>query len=559
MRLSLFLLVSIAAVGQSPDYVRDVAPLLKSRCSGCHGALQQMKGLRLDKAESALAAGSLILTRVSGSSDLPVMPPVGKRLTADEVAVLRKWIEGAPAGAAARKKHWAFEPIAKPAAPVTRTAGWARNEVDAFILARLEREKIQPSGEAEKTTLLRRLSLDLVGLPPTMVEIREYLADARPDAYERTVDRLLASVHFGERWARPWLDRARYADSDGYEKDWVRPWAWRYRDYVINAFNRDMPFDRFTIDQIAGDLLPDATVEQKIATGFHRNTLTNREGGIDNEQFRFESTIDRTNTVSAAWLGLTTGCAQCHDHKYDPIRQKDYFSLFAYFDNVEEADIEAPRTGEMDPYLAKRDEYRATRAELLKEYGVPAVQATWERDMLEAAANPGKRTDWDLAWDCLLKLTEGGWDGARIMRKAESDRTERERDTLTDHFVRNYHFAVGQKKFRELKLPELDKLIDQYDASDDVELMRRLAHQMEEIITDEACFVPGFVMPFYRSANWRWVQYPEDYNVMTSESAGEWWLSWIDDDLKRETLEARQSGKTFSPQVRVFDQYKPKP
>ena len=225
---------------------------------------------------------------------------------------------------------------------------------------------------------------------------------------------------------------------------------------MIDAFNRDMPFDRFTIAQIAGDLLPNATAEDRIATGFHRNTLTNREGGVDNAQFKFEAAIDRTNTVAATWIGLTAGCAQCHDHKYDPFSQKDYYQLFAFFEGLDEVDIDAPLPGEIGPYLKNRDEYRAKRAALLNEYKAAELQTDWERQMLEAARDPGKRTDWDLAWDCLLKLTETG-DGEKIIRIPADKRTERERDILTDHFARNYHFAVGQKVYKELKIDELDK------------------------------------------------------------------------------------------------------
>jgi hypothetical protein len=457
--LLLFAIILTGYAQPSPtvDYARDVEPLLKARCYSCHGEKQQMRGLRLDSKDSASAAAALLIPRVTGANGLMAMPPTGKRLTTEEVATIRAWVDTvSSARAPVRQGHWAFQPVTRPAVPETKDARWPRNAIDSFILARLERDQIKPSPEAGKRTLLRRVSLDLTGLPPTPREMAEFLADTRTDAYERIVDRLLASPHFGERWARPWLDRARYADSDGYEKDWFRPWAWRFRDWVIDAFNRDLPFDEFTVEQIAGDLLPNATEDQLIATGFHRNTLTNREGGIDNAQFRFESTIDRTNTVGSVWLGLTVGCAQCHDHKYDPIRQKDYYSLFAYFDNVEEVDIEAPLPGELGPYLAKRTEYRAKRDELLKAYKVPELQAAWEADMLEAAAHPGKRTDWDLAWDCLLKLTEGGWDGEKIIRKKPEERTVRERDALTDHFIRNYHFAVGQKRFKEAKLPELD-------------------------------------------------------------------------------------------------------
>lgn len=432
------------------DYARDVEPLLRARCYGCHGAARQMKGLRLDSKDAVLAAGGVLIARVTGEG-VSIMPPAGKPLSATEVATLREFIGGA------RATHWAFQPVARPVAPRTRNAEWPRNAVDQFVLARLERANIEPSPAASRRTLIRRLSFDLTGLPPSPEEVAEFVSDARPDAYEKLVDRLLASPHFGERWARPWLDRARYADSDGYEKDWFRPWAWRYRDYVIRAFNRDLPFDRFTTEQLAGDLLPDATADQRIATGFYRMTLTNREGGVDNAQFRFESTVDRANTVASVWMGLTAGCAQCHNHKFDPITQRDYYSLFAYFDNLHDADIEAPLAGELGPWLAAREAYRAKRAETLKAYHVPELQAAWERDMLDAAEHPGRRTDWDLAWDCLLKLTEGGWDGERLIRTPPARRTEREAATLTDHFVRNYHFAVGGKRTQELKFPELDQ------------------------------------------------------------------------------------------------------
>ncbi|MBX5494689.1 MAG: PSD1 domain-containing protein [Bryobacteraceae bacterium] len=468
-----------APASRKVDFRKDVEPIFKTRCIGCHGAKQQMSGLRLDARTPALAGGysgpviqpgrsadSILIHRVAGMKDLMAMPPGGKRLSADEIAILRAWIDqGAnwPEAAAAavkdapvRSDHWAFQPIRRPEVPKPAGSAWVRNPIDAFILARLEKERIKPSPEAPKRPLLRRLSLDLTGLPPTPSEMSEFLADTRGDAYERQVDRLLASPHFGEKWARHWLDRARYADSDGYEKDWARPYAWRYRDWVIQAFNRDMPFDRFTIEQIAGDLLPGATVEQRIATGFHRNTLTNREGGIDNKQFQFENTADRSNTVATAWMALTTGCAQCHDHKYDPISQKEHYQLFAFFDNVEEVDIDAPLPGELGPYLARYPEYRAKREALLKEYNVPELQAEWERRMLEAAAAPGKWSDWDLAWDCLLKLTEGG-DGEKIIRIPNEKRTQRQRDILTDHFIRNYHFAVGQARYKELKLKELDE------------------------------------------------------------------------------------------------------
>ena len=344
-------------------------------------------------------------------------------------------------GTGAASQHWSFQPLQRPEVPEVRNAAWPRNAIDRFILARLEKESIAPSPEASAAVLRRRISLDLIGLPPT----------GNP-----TIDELFRSPHYGERWARPWLDFARYADSDGYEKDWTRPWAWRYRQWVIDALNHNMPFDQFTIAQLAGDLLPGTDVEPRVATGFLRMTLTNREGGVDNEQFRVENVIDRAAATGTVWLGLTVGCAQCHDHKYDPIPQKDFYRLAAFFDNLDEVDIDAPLPGETGPWLRTNRDYRKARQALLDEYNIPALQAEWEKQMLRAAAHPGERTDWDLAWDCLLKLTSGG-DGEKVIRKAPADRTQRDNDVLTDHFVRNYHFAVGNKVYKELKFPELDQ------------------------------------------------------------------------------------------------------
>ena len=246
--------------------------------------------------------------------------------------------------------------------PAVKAAQSVRNPIDAFIVARLERDGIAPSAEADRRTLIRRVSLDLIGLPPSLDEVEDFVADQRPDAYERVVDRLLQSPHYGEKWARHWLDLARYADSDGYEKDLPRPSAWRWRRWVIDSLNKDLPFDEFTIEQIAGDLLPNATVEQRVATGFHRNSLVNREGGIDREQLRVEQAVDRTNTVGSVWLGLTVGCAQCHDHKYDKISQKEYYQLFAFFSPAEDSEVEAPLPGEIGPYLRTLKEYQEKRA-----------------------------------------------------------------------------------------------------------------------------------------------------------------------------------------------------
>ncbi|MDZ7639454.1 MAG: PSD1 and planctomycete cytochrome C domain-containing protein [Bryobacterales bacterium] len=465
------------------DYARDVAPIFRKNCYGCHGPAMQTSGFRLDDPVAALKGGyggasilpgnsaeSKLIQRVSAANGMPVMPPAGKRLNAEEVGLLRRWIdEGArvpehPAierseraePSAPRTGHWSFQPIGKPDVPKVANAEWVKNPIDAFVLARLEREKIEPSPEAARATLLRRLSFDLIGLPPTPAELAAFVEDLQPGAYQRQVERLLASPHFGEKWARSWLDQARYADSDGYEKDWFRPWAWRWRNWVIDAINRDMPFDQFTVEQIAGDLLPNATVEQRVATGFHRNTLTNREGGVDSVQFEFEGAVDRASTVGTVWLGLSVGCAQCHDHKFDPISQKDFYSLFAYFDGLEEVEIDAPLAGEMGPWLRSNFEYKQKREAMLVEYKIEALQAAWEKDILYTIAHPGERTDWDLAWDCVLKLTEGG-DGAKIVQIPPMERTPRERDVLTDHFIGNAHFAYGGKQTKAWKLDELGK------------------------------------------------------------------------------------------------------
>ena len=343
------LLPAAAAQAATPDYARDIQPLLKQHCYACHGPQLQMKNLRLDDRQTAMraiqpgdSAHSRLIDMVTGKGG-KFMPPSGPHLTDAEIATLRAWIDGgakwpgtAPVGL------WSLQPIRRPAGV---------QGVDEFILARLKKEGVKPSPPADRATLIRRVSLDLTGLPPTPQEVDEFLNDRRPDAYARVVDRLLASPHYGEKWARYWLDLAHYADSDGYEKDLERPWAWRYRQWVIDALNRDMPYDEFTIEQIAGDELPGATVEQKVATGFFRQTLTNREAGVDQRETRFEQLVDRTGTFATVWLGLTVRCAQCHDHKYDPIKQKDFYQILAYFNRAMETNIDAPMPGELDPYL----------------------------------------------------------------------------------------------------------------------------------------------------------------------------------------------------------------
>jgi mono/diheme cytochrome c family protein len=384
------------------DYLGEVKPILAKNCYACHGAAKQRGGLRLDTAAAALQGGnsgpavvpgqggsSRLLKAVTGRDDVKVMPPKGPRLSPAQVAVLRAWIDAgakAPpgetaAGAAPPNRHWAFRPRARPAAPAVKNAAWVRNPIDRFILARLEKEGLAPSPEADRVTLLRRLSLDLLGLPPEPAEVEAFVADARPDAYEHLVDRLLASPHYGERWGRHWLDLARYADSNGYSIDAPRS-MWPYRDWVIGALNRDLPFDRFTVEQLAGDLLPGATPEQRVATGFHRNTPINEEGGIDVEQFRVESVIDRVNTTGAVWLGLTVGCCQCHDHKFDPISQREYYQLFAFLNGADEPTLDLGTPEE----LARRRRIQGRIAQAQKRLKVldatnPPGEDRWEKGL----------------------------------------------------------------------------------------------------------------------------------------------------------------------------------
>ncbi len=352
-----------AEVSSKIDFGKDVQPIFAKHCYQCHGPEKEESGFRLDSRDRALAGGdygpalvkgkaaaSALVKRISGEGDEERMPPEGegKPLSEEQIAIIRAWVDqGAQwpdeasltSGKRAGADHWSFQPIRRPAIPSVQNPTWLRNPIDAYILSRLEKEGVAQSPEADQLTLLRRLSLDLVGLPPTPAEIEGFIRDESPQAYERVVDRLLASPHYGERYGRYWLDLARYADTDGYEKDLPRPHAWRYRDWVINAVNGDMPFDQFAVEQLAGDLLPDATPQQRSGTGFHRNTLTNREGGADPEEDRVKQTIDRTNTLGTVFLGLSAGCANCHTHKYDPITQKEYFGLYAFFNNIDEVNV----------------------------------------------------------------------------------------------------------------------------------------------------------------------------------------------------------------------------
>lgn len=383
-----------SARGDEIQFNRDIRPILSDRCFQCHGPDDKKReaGLRLDLEETAkqdLGGYRAIVDRQPEESELVArilstdpyeqMPPPesGKKLSAAEKQLLADWIQqGAPF-----EQHWAFQIPQSPPLPHIRDTRWPRNEIDHFILARLERENLQPAAEADRRTLLRRLAIDLTGLLPTPEEVERFVNDPDPNAYEKQVDRLLQSQHFGERMGRHWLDLARYADSNGYANDGLRS-IWPYRDWVIQAINDDMPFDQFTIEQLAGDLLPDATESQKIATGFHRNTPHQTEGGSDPEQYRVERVKNRTDTTGAVWLGLTVGCAQCHSHKFDPISHEDYYQLYAFFNNADEPTLTLQPAPEDAQRIAKLEsEIRQVREALQREQSRSSQRTEREQDV----------------------------------------------------------------------------------------------------------------------------------------------------------------------------------
>ncbi len=394
---------SVASAAEPVDFVRDVQPILAAHCFECHGEETQESSLRLDSGAAILTGGnsgsaimagksaeSVLIRAIRGDDkEVSKMPPEGPALTPDEIALIARWVdEGAktpdePVVQAARRTsdHWSFQPVAEVEPPAVKDRLWVRNPIDSFVLARLEAAGLSPSPEADKPTLIRRVTLDMLGLPPSAADVEAFMADTSGDAYERMVDRLLNSPHYGERWGRDWLDIARYADSNGYTIDGGRS-IWKYRDWVIEAMNRDLPFDRFTIEQLAGDMLPEARLDQIVATGFHRNTLVNEEGGTDQEQFRVEAVVDRVSTTGAAFLGLTLGCARCHDHKYDPISQREFYALFAIFNNCDEPTLPVPtdkQAKEMPALLAEIKQSEERLAMVDANSG--SRQAEWENSL----------------------------------------------------------------------------------------------------------------------------------------------------------------------------------
>jgi len=385
------------------DFRRDIEPILRANCYQCHGEKKASARLRLDDKQLAMKGGisgaaiipgksaeSRLMKRIHGEGDEARMPLGGDPLKPGQIELIRRWIDqGAdwpetPQSAirnpqSAIPQHWSFVKPVRPAAPQVKNKAWARTPIDSFVLTELEKQNLAPSPEADKTTLIRRLSLDLTGLPPTIEEVNQFVNDASPEAYSKLVDRLLASPHYGERWGRWWLDAARYADTNGFEKDRARS-IWPYRDWVIKAFNQDLPFDQFTIEQLAGDLLPQPTLDQRVATGFLRNSMLNQEGGVDPEQFRVEGLIDRIDAVGKAFLGLTVSCAQCHNHKFDPIAQTEYFRFYAFLNNDDEPEIEVPDA----KIVKKREEILSKVAKIedelvARDNDLPKRMAAWEQ------------------------------------------------------------------------------------------------------------------------------------------------------------------------------------
>lgn len=408
-----------AAGAQTPerrvDFSREVRPILSEHCFSCHGPDERsrQRGLRLDTREGvvadrgplggpAIVAGnsreSLLFRRIITTAEHERMPRGRARLSEANIETIRRWIDQG----AEWKLHWSFQPPVRPTPPAVTDSKWPRNPIDGFVLARLEREGLRPSPETDRATLLRRVTLDLTGLPPTLSELDAFLKDTSANAYEAVVDRLLRSPRYGERMAVEWLDAARYADTNGYQTDGQR-FMWRWRDWVIDALNANMPFDRFTIEQLAGDMLPNATLDQRIATGFNRNHSQSGEGGIVPAEFLVEYAVDRVDTTSTVWLGLTLGCARCHDHKFDPIKQKEFYEVLAHFNNIPERGkvfkyvnspplVTAP-TADQRAQLAKVEETlrvaRQALADLQKD--ASAAQAGWE-----AALAGSARVDWTL-------------------------------------------------------------------------------------------------------------------------------------------------------------------
>ncbi len=436
-----FLAAPLRADGppRTVEFNRDIRAILSDACYTCHGPAKSTRkaDLRLDT-EAGLfgdlggyravvpgkAADSHLWQRVSSADPARRMPPPrsGRRLTPRQLDLLRRWIEQG----AKWQNHWSFIPPRRPPLPAVQDAGWVRNPIDSFVLGRLEQEKLRPSPEAPRATLIRRMTLDLTGLPPTPAEVEAFEADRSPDAYEKVVDRLLASPRYGERMVLEWLDAARYADSNGYQTDGTRA-MWPWRDGAIDALNQNLPFDQFTVEQIAGDMLPGATVRQKVASGFHRNHMLNGEGGRIAEESRVDYVVDRVETTATIWLGLTAGCGRCHDHKYDPISQKEFYRLFAYFNNVAETGGGDRRDSTAAPVIElPTDEQKATTAELT------ATIARLEKELRDLN---GKLLPRQAEWERTYPAARMTADRVAILRTPPALRSPRQAKALADHYL----------------------------------------------------------------------------------------------------------------------------
>jgi hypothetical protein len=447
------------SAGARIDFARQIRPILSENCFRCHGPdVEERKAkLRLDTKEGAFGklrrgghaivpgepSKSRLLARIGADDPYERMPPpqINKRLTREQIDLIRRWIEQG----AAWSEHWSFVPPQRPALPRARRTGWARNAIDHFILARLEKEGLQPSPEADRPTLIRRLTLDLTGLPPTPAEVDAFVADQSPDAYEKVVDRLLNSPHFGERLALEWLDAARYADTHGYHIDSGRDMT-RWREWVIDAFNRNMPFDQFTLEQLAGDLIPKATLQQKIASGFNRNHMINFEGGAIPEEYHNAYIVDRVNTTATVWLGLTVACSQCHDHKYDPISQKEFYQLYAFFHNVPENGLDGAR-GNAAPVLKAPTRRQRQRLEELEaairkaesalqrpQPGLDEAQAAWEKTALAR----------EVAWTVLDPAEFSSRGGAVLKRQPDRSLLAGGTNPATETYIIKAPLGLGR-------------------------------------------------------------------------------------------------------------------
>ena len=473
-------LSSKSSGAEAIDFRRDVAPILERRCLSCHNDRDRRGGLSLQSAKSAYKGGesgkvivpgkaesSYLLDVVISSDGTAEMPKDDSPLEADEVDKIRRWIAG---GAVWPDEIllkppvlWSLKPLVRPevSADVAATDAFPiRNSIDAFVAARHREAGVEVAPQVDRRTLVRRLYLDITGLPPSPAAVESFVVDSKPKAYERLVDGLLKSPHYGERWGRYWLDLARYADSEGYLGDSLRPHAWVYREWVIDAINRDLSFDQFTIEQLAGDLLEKPTLEQKIATGFHRNTLRNTEAGVDLELYRTKEIVDRVNTTGMVWLGLTLGCAECHDHKNDPISQTEFYRLYAFFNNADEVGVTATKPWEIADHNEAMQIWQPVWDELvtkLQRYERDDLNDEQQAAISKALAGSSKSFDWKTIVDS-YRAKETGWDelktqvDAHLKKKpttpstkarAFAKRTKDRRDTFVH--IRGVYTRHGDK------------------------------------------------------------------------------------------------------------------